>query len=138
MASEALAGRLRIWLLGACCLLFAGCSANATRVTVAWTIDPAPPVAGADTVVHMRLSRAEQPLRGARLRLDAHMTHPGMRPIEADVAEEENGSYRSRLRLSMAGDWLLVVTGTLPDGRRIVDETRVAGVLPALPPVQGQ
>ena len=138
MAPEALAGRLRIGLIGGCCLLFACCGASATQVTVLWSIDPTPPVAGADTIVHMRLSRAAAPVPGARLRLDAHMTHPGMRPIEADVAEEENGKYRSQLRLSMAGDWLFVVTGTLPDGRRIVGETRVSGVLPAPPQGQGQ
>jgi hypothetical protein len=131
MAPGALAGRLRLWLLATGCLLFVSCSSRTVDVTVAWTIDPTPPVAAADTYVRVRLSDSGGPVRGAKLRLEAHMTHPGMRPVEADVEEEGEGSYRSRLRLSMPGDWRLVVTGTLPDGRRLVNATQVPGVLAA-------
>jgi hypothetical protein len=128
MAPEAVSRRLTLWLLGGCWLSLVSCSPGAARVTVAWTIDPTPPVVSTDTLVRLRLSQADAPVRGAKLRLEAHMTHPGMQPVEAGVDEEGDGRYRSRLRLTMAGDWLFVVTGTLPDGRRIVNETRVPDV----------
>lgn len=131
MAPGALTGCLRNGLLAACCLLIASCGRNAAGVTVAWTIEPTPPVAASDIVVRLRLSDSDGPVRGAQLRLDAHMTHPGMRPVEAVVTEERDGNYRSRLRLTMAGDWLFVVTGTLADGRRMIKETQVPGVRPA-------
>ena len=47
------------------------------------------------------------------------MTHPGMAPVEAAVEEQGDGRYRARVRFTMAGDWVLRVQGTTPDGRAI-------------------
>jgi hypothetical protein len=84
---------------------------------------------GADTLVGLRLRDAEgHPISRARLRLEAHMSHPGMAPVTADVIEHGAGAYEARLRLPMAGDWRFVVAGTLADGNRITHDTPVPGV----------
>jgi hypothetical protein len=62
------------------------------------------------------------------------MTHPGMAPVTSDVIETSGGRYESRVRLSMAGDWVFVVSGDLPNGRRITKEIRVPAVRPAEAP----
>ena len=129
MAAGAPGRRLRTGLFAGCCVLFTACAPSGDTVSVSWAIEPALPFAATDTVVRLRLSQpAGGPVRGAKLRLEAHMTHPGMRPVEADVEEERDGNYRSRLQLSMPGDWLFVVAGTVPGGGRILSERRVAGV----------
>jgi hypothetical protein len=97
-----------------------------------WTIDPTPPIAKAATDVRFTLHRADgEPVRGAKLRLEAHMSHPGMAPITREVVERGNGAYDARLHLSMAGDWVFVVTGELPDGSRITRQLQVPAVRPA-------
>jgi hypothetical protein len=47
------------------------------------------------------------------------MTHAGMVPVVADAPEVEDGVYRSDgFAFDMAGDWIITVDVTHPDGRR--------------------
>jgi hypothetical protein len=59
------------------------------------------------------------------------MSHPGMTPVVASVAERGPGEYEAQLRFSMAGDWVLVLTGQLPDGAPVTKQLEVVGVRPA-------
>jgi hypothetical protein len=94
----------------------------ADDVMVEWSATPSSPVVDADTVVDIALlDRARQPMVGARLRVEAHMTHPGMAPIVEAAAERGQGAYAARLRLPMAGTWILFVKGELAN-RRPIDQ----------------
>ena len=138
VAPEAPGQRLRAAFL-ACCLLAAACGSRAADVTVAWTIDPMPPAAATTTTVRVTLADAHgTPVSGARLRLDAHMTHPGMAPVTSNVIETAGGTYQSQVRLSMAGDWVFVLTGELRGGHRITKEIQVPAVRPAEAPASGR
>lgn len=89
-------------------------------------------------VVRLTVRNADgAPVSGAKLQCDAQMSHPGMTPIVGAVVERGHGVYETRLRLSMPGDWVLVASGELPDGRRVSSSNRVPGVQPAkaAPPV---
>ena len=59
------------------------------------------------------------------------MTHPGMEPLVAELIERATGTYEAHLKLPMAGRWILVVSGTLADGRRIVKQAEVTAVQPS-------
>jgi len=134
VAPAALARRLRAGVLASCCLA-ATCSSRAADITVGWTIDPMPPAAGTTTIVRFTLANSQGTrVGGARLRLDAHMTHPGMAPVTSDIIEISTGTYQSSLRLSMAGDWVFVVSGELPDGHRITKEIQIPAVRAAEAP----
>ena len=94
-----------------------------------------PPAAAATTIVRFTLANSQGTrVGGARLRLDAHMTHPGMAPVTSDIIEISTGTYQSSLRLSMAGDWVFVVSGELPDGHRITKEIQIPAVRAAEAP----
>lgn len=137
MAPEALARRVVAGLLAWCSLL-AGCSRREPEITVTWTLNPRRPTADAEIIVRLELVNADgSPVNGARLQCDAQMSHPGMTPIAGAVVERGQGVYETRLRLTMPGDWVLVASGELPDGRRVASSTRVPGVQPAKPPVPG-
>jgi len=75
--------------------------------------------------------RSQAPVVGAKLRLEGQMSHPGMAPVVAELAERGDGQYEAQMQLTMAGDWILVVSGQLRDGTRIVKQIDLAGVRPA-------
>jgi len=59
------------------------------------------------------------------------MSHAGMTPVFAEAAETVDGRYRASLQLSMAGDWVVLVHATLPDGRKLEHQFEINGVAPA-------
>ena len=92
-------------------------------------MEPSPPLAGSDIVARISLhDSARNPVVGATLHLEGQMSHPGMAPVVSDVIERGGGIYEARLRLTMEGDWTLVLTGELADGGRITKQLDLAGV----------
>ena len=133
MAPEA-SGRCVAAALLACCLA-AGCSRGDAPVSAAWNIEPTPPTAGTITAIRVTLRRTDgTPAVNARLHLEGHMSHPGMAPVTAEMIERGGGAYDARLQLSMAGDWVFVVSGELADGTRISKDVPVPSVRPASEP----
>jgi hypothetical protein len=51
-----------------------------------------------------------------------------MAAVTSEVQEGGDGTYEARLRLTMAGDWVIVVSGHLTDGSRITEEIKVQAV----------
>jgi hypothetical protein len=97
-----------------------GGSRGAADVAVSWQIEPERPAPGTPTTATIVVrDAAGRPVAGAQLRLEAHMDHPGMAPVLAELAERNPGVYGARVTLSMAGAWTLVADGILPDGRRL-------------------
>ncbi len=134
LGPRARARRLTVVLL-ACTLAFA-CGEReadtAPGVTLAWDLEPVPPTAGTHGIARLTLRDArQQPVTGARLRLEGHMSHPGMAPVVSTVAERGGGAYEAPVDFTMAGDWILVVTGDLPGIGRITRQIEVVGVRPA-------
>jgi hypothetical protein len=117
---------------GLSCLAGCGRTDPADAIRVSWTLDPSPPAAGTPIVARLTLrDSAQQPITGARLRLEGLMSHPGMAPVNAAVVERGNGEYEAPLQFTMAGDWILLVTGELPGGVQIKKQIEINGVRPA-------
>jgi hypothetical protein len=110
-------------MLAAACGILAACAQQTAvpeDVAVEWRITPASPAADAPTLAEVTLlDRARAPIRGATLQVEGHMAHPGMAPVLATAAERGVGVYQAELRFTMPGSWILLVTGRLPDGRRV-------------------
>jgi hypothetical protein len=108
----------------------AGCRSDPSdQITAEWTLDPSPPVAGGEVVARVELrDQGQKPVLGAKLHLEGQMSHPGMAPVGSDLVERGNGSYEARLKLTMAGDWVLVLTGEIPGGSRITKQLDLPGV----------
>ena len=130
--APAVRGRLGVALVAGTILLGCGQPRSTDDVSLRWTLDPSVPSASADTIARITVhDERQRPVTGARLQLEAHMSHPGMAPVVGRFSDRGGGAYDTRLQFSMAGDWVLVVTGELPDGRRITRSLPVAGVRPA-------
>jgi hypothetical protein len=117
------------------CSLAAGCAGGgdpSDAISITWMLDPSPPLVGTPVVARMMLRHSDQkPVTGARLRLEGLMSHPGMAPVVAEVVERGDGAYDAPLQFTMAGDWILLVTGQLADGRQLKKRIEIAGVRPA-------
>jgi hypothetical protein len=103
---------------------------TAPEVSLRWTVKPQPPVTGPLTV-SLSLTERRRPVKGAEVRIEGTMTHPGMAPVLAAAGETSPGSYAARLELSMAGDWVFLVDARLRDGRTLHRQLALPGVRPA-------
>ena len=96
--------------------------APATELVTRLNVVPSSPVVDGEAIAEfMILDGAGKKVPPASLRLEAHMTHPGMAPLVEPASDDGQGSYRVRLRFTMAGAWVLYVKGTLAD-RRAIDQ----------------
>ena len=119
--------RSRLVAVLAAAALAAACGAPQPAVDVVWELAPeslrADRITTVAIVVRDRATR--QPVRGAKLTLEGHMSHPGMSPVVVPMTEAAGGRYESRLTITMAGGWTLVISGALPDGRRVTAEQQL-------------
>lgn len=114
-------------------LFIGGCSKRAeppSSVAMEHEISPEPPRMGVATVTLKLADRASKPIAGARIAVEADMSHAGMSPRFADAKEAEPGRYQAHVEFQMAGDWVILLHITLPDGRRLERQFDVRGVQP--------
>jgi hypothetical protein len=102
----------------------------ASDVKVDLRVEPQPPREGAATVTVTLTDPRGEPVRGAEVRLEGNMSHPGMQPVFADPTEVRPGVYRGPLEFTMGGDWFIIVTARLPGGGRLEQQVPVPGVKP--------
>ena len=124
-------------LLIALFVLFAfvqGCrreSAATPNLTVSFEVSPLPARVGDVTITIRMKDGSNEPLAGARIKLEGNMSHAGMAPVFAEAKEIGPGQYRTNMNLSMAGDWQVLVHLTLPDGRELDQQFEIKEVAPA-------
>ena len=77
----------------------------------------APQKTGSATLIVLVRDAQAVPIEDARVDLRGDMSHAGMTPVTGTVNGGQDGRYAVPLEWTMAGDWFLDVTVTLPDGR---------------------
>lgn len=104
----------------------AGQSIAETEVRLELT--PNPPRVGTAQIALTLTDAAGQPLETDSLEVEGNMNHAGMVPVFATLRPTTAGRYEGSLEFTMAGDWFLLVSGQLADGRRIDQKIDVPGV----------
>lgn len=66
--------------------------------------------------VRVRVLQAGEPVAGARVEVTGDMTHAGMAPVTAEAVPSGDAYETEGFAFSMAGDWILTVAATYPDG----------------------
>jgi YtkA-like len=126
--------RLSLLLLACVAIFFmVGCSGPtnlSSAITVEHEISPEPPRVGPATVVLKLVDAGAKPVSGARITLEADMSHAGMAPVFQDAAETGPGQYQAHLRFGMAGDWVILLHVRLPGGQILERQFNVGGVRP--------
>jgi hypothetical protein len=112
-------------------LLTFGCHSTPddSGVSVDLRVEPSPPKVGKAQLT-LDVTADGKPAEGATLKLEGNMAHAGMKPVFADAKEdrEKPGRYRAELEFTMGGDWFVLVTGKLADGRPVNKKIDVKGV----------
>jgi YtkA-like len=119
-ASELVGLVLLLALLAGCGRMQQVNSTTQDAYGVTLVIEPSPPAVGPGTVIATLKDETGRPVDGARLEIEANMSHAGMVPVLASTAESRAGVYRVPLQWTMAGDWYVDLVFTLPDGSRVV------------------
>ena len=120
-----------VLLLGVAIFFVTGCSRPTDAfpvVTIEHAVSPEPPKVGLATVVLKLADAAAKPVSGARITLEADMSHAGMAPVFEEASETEPGQYKAHLKFGMAGDWIVLLHIQLPGGQTLERQFNVAGV----------
>ena len=114
------------------CGLAPGCRGEPDQgdagIVMELAISPTPPSVGPARLIITLRDTAGLPLEGARISVEGNMSHAGMTPVlDTAVADDPGRYYVPAFGFTMAGDWILELEATLPDGReaRRVETTRV-------------
>jgi YtkA-like len=109
--------------------LAGGCAAPVDDgLAIDLRVSPNPPKVGL-AKVSLTLTDADgKPATGATLSLEGNMAHAGMKPVFAEAREESGGRYTADLEFTMGGDWFILVTGKLADGKVIRKKVDIKGV----------
>jgi len=124
-------------LLTAAGLSHAGCSRSDhaartdPRIDLTWTLRPSTPTVGPATLSLSLRTPAGDPIKGATVRIEGHMTHAGMTPLTAEAVERAPGVYEAGFGFTMQGDWALLVSVEFPGGARVERRIDVANVRPS-------
>ena len=126
------AGGLMLVGLALCvCLLAPGCVRRPgpePSLVVEHEVAPRPPRVGMATITLDVTDAAGDPVGGAGVSLEGDMSHAGMTPAFGEAKEVGPGRYRAALEFTMAGDWVVLIHLTLPDGRKVERQFDVKGV----------
>jgi hypothetical protein len=110
-----------------------GCARSegtAPRVRVEWSLNPSKAIVGPATLTVTLRTPAGELVRGAAVKLEGYMSHPGMAPVQAAATERAAGTYELSFAFTMQGHWVLLVSATLADGERVEQRIDVANVRP--------
>ena len=126
--------RLSVLLLpGMAALAGAGCSRRgdaSSVITVEHAISPEPPKVGPATITLKLADIAVRPVSGARITVEANMSHAGMAPGFEEASEIGPGEYRAHLKFAMAGDWVILLHIRRPGGQPLERQFNVDSVRP--------
>ena len=114
-------------------LFLSGChrvAGPSPDLSIKFAFAPHPPQVGPVTVNLSLTDAGAQPVIGARILLEADMSHPGMAPVFGNATEIGSGLYQGRLDFNMAGDWVVLAHIKLVDGPALEYQTDLQGVRP--------
>jgi hypothetical protein len=97
-------------------------------ITIVHEIAPQPPKIGPATITLKLSDPSGAPKNGAQVSLEGNMSHPGMSPVFGKATETGPGRYEAPIEFTMAGDWMLIIHITLPDGRKFERQLEVKAV----------
>jgi hypothetical protein len=106
-------------------LMLLGCrqqtpDAAQTGLMIDLRVEPEDSTVGEATLIITVTDASGSPVNDASVSARGDMNHAGMVPVLADVDGGAAGEYTLPFEWTMAGDWFVEITVTLPDGTTAV------------------
>ena len=89
----------------------------ASDMNMSLAVEPDAPAVGSATLRITLTDTNGEPINDAVLEIRGDMSHAGMEPLLASAEAGQASVYEVPFEWTMAGDWIVTVTATLPDGR---------------------
>lgn len=110
-----------IVLLGILMMILVGCRQEepltSEDINIEIAFEPAELAVSADSTVLVTVTDNDgNAISDATVNIRGDMSHAGMAPVLRDIETGEEGVFSSDYEWTMAGDWEVSVTVTLPDG----------------------
>jgi hypothetical protein len=99
-------------------------------IAIEQTISPEPAQVGPAAITLKLADAGGKPIAGAKIAIEADMSHAGMSPVFAEAKEGKAGRYQAHIEFPMAGDWVLLLHIRLPGGKKLERQIDVKGVRP--------
>jgi nitrogen fixation protein FixH len=103
-------------------LMLAACrqteAVPAADLQLTLTAEPTGWGVGSATLLITARDATGDPVDDAAVTVRGDMSHAGMQPVLSEATPLGDGRYRADFEWTMAGDWIVTVDATLPDGRR--------------------
>jgi hypothetical protein len=93
---------------------------EAPELMVELEVIPSPPNPGPTLLMIQILDERGGEIEEFTLDVRGDMSHAGMTPVIVERANGRAGTYAVPFEWTMAGDWFVTITATLPDGRSLV------------------
>jgi hypothetical protein len=129
-------GLTQQWLVGLACaaMLFVTSCTRPTDppafIAIEHTVSPEPARVGPASITLKLADTGGKPVTGAKIAIEADMSHAGMSPVFAEAKESEPGRYQAHIEFPMAGDWVVLLHIKLPDGKELEQQFDVKGIRP--------
>jgi len=102
--------------------------ATEAGIRIDLSFEPEVPVVG-DAVLRITVvDAAGSPINDATIDIRGDMSHAGMQPVIRQVEQGDGGVYEIPFEWTMAGDWFVEVSVTLPDGTIVTEIFDYEGV----------
>jgi hypothetical protein len=99
-----------------------------SEIRVTCEVTPQPVRVGPARVSLTLTDKSGSPVNGATIRIEGHMTHPGMAPVSGGLPQIGPGQYARAFEFTMPGDWALIVQASLAGGEKLERRFDVKGV----------
>lgn len=92
-------------------------------IVLNWQHSPEKIVVNQEVDFSIRLKdKNNLPITNARMDIVANMNHAGMIPLNSQALNFPDGLYKTKLKFTMSGDWILFLTIKLVDGTIVTKE----------------
>lgn len=102
--------------------------ATEAGIRIDLSFEPEIPVVGEAVLRITVVDAAGSPINDAQIDIRGDMSHAGMQPVLRQVEQGDGGVYEIPFEWTMAGDWFIEVSVTLPDGTIVTEIFDYEGV----------